>query len=51
MTYQIIDALLERMREDLARLAKRGDARRFFHARYLRTTEAIGREIARGGTG
>jgi hypothetical protein len=49
MTYQSIDALLERMREDLDRLEKRGDARRFFHATYLRTTEAIGREIARGG--
>jgi Family of unknown function (DUF5995) len=49
MPYQSIDALLDRMRSDLARLEQRGDARRFFHATYLRTTEAIGREIARGG--
>ena len=49
MTYGSIDDLLDRMREDLARLEKRSDARRFFHATYLRTTEAIGREVARGG--
>jgi len=49
MPYQSIDALLDRMRSDLVRLEQRGDARRFFHATYLRTTEAIGREIARGG--
>jgi len=49
MTYGSIDDLLDRMREDLTRLEKRGDARRFFHATYLRTTEAIGQEIARGG--
>ena len=49
MTHQSIDALVDRMRSDLVRLEQRGDARRFFHATYLRTTEAIGREIARGG--
>jgi len=49
MTYGSIDDLLDRMRDDLARLEKRSDARRFFHATYLRTTEAIGHEIARGG--
>jgi uncharacterized protein DUF5995 len=34
------------MRSDLAELT---DARRFFHATYLRTTEAIAEEIDRGG--
>src|SRR5215468_8546099 len=37
------------MRSDLTGLAERGDARRFFHATYLRTTEAVGTEIDRGG--
>ena len=41
-----LDALLARMRADLAQLT---DARRFFHATYLRTTEAVGAEITRGG--
>ncbi|GAA0807829.1 DUF5995 family protein [Spirilliplanes yamanashiensis] len=41
-----LDALLDRMRADLARLT---DARRFFHGTYLRTTEAVGAEIDRGG--
>ena len=44
-----IGALLDRMRADLTRLAERGDARRFFHATYLRTTEAVGAEIDRDG--
>jgi Family of unknown function (DUF5995) len=39
-------ALLLRMRADLETLA---DARRFFHATYLRTTEAIANEIDRSG--
>jgi hypothetical protein len=39
-------ALLAEMRADLAFL---DDARRFFHATYLRTTEAISDEIDRGG--
>jgi hypothetical protein len=44
-----IAALLDRMRADLADLTGRGDARRFFHATYLRTTEAVAAEIDRGG--
>jgi Family of unknown function (DUF5995) len=44
-----IAGLLERMRADLATLDGRRDARRFFHATYLRTTEAVGAEIDRGG--
>jgi hypothetical protein len=43
-----IPALLDRMRADLADLAERGDARRFFHATYLRTTEAVAAEIDGG---
>jgi hypothetical protein len=42
-----IDRLLARMRSDLPRLD--GDARRFFHATYLRTTQAVADEIERGG--
>src|SRR5262245_15687215 len=38
--------LIARMRADLATL---NDARRFFHATYLRTTEAVADEIDRGG--
>jgi hypothetical protein len=38
--------LIARMRADLATL---DDARRFFHATYLRTTEAVADEIERGG--
>src|SRR5262249_43756623 len=49
VTYGSIDELLARMRQDLARLAAAGDARRFFHATYLRTTEAVAEEIGRGG--
>jgi hypothetical protein len=44
-----VDALLDRMRADLSRLRERDDARRFFHATYLRTTEAVAAEIDRGG--
>jgi hypothetical protein len=44
-----IDDLLARMRDDLAELEKAGDARRFFHATYLRTTQAVADEIRRGG--
>jgi hypothetical protein len=46
-----INALLERMRSDLTELDAAGDARRFFHATYLRTTEAVAAEIVRGGFG
>jgi len=43
---QELAALIAGMRADLATL---DDARRFFHATYLRTTEAIADEIDRGG--
>lgn len=49
MTYDSIEALLARMHADLAWLTERDDARRFFHATYLRTTNAVGEEIDRGG--
>jgi uncharacterized protein DUF5995 len=49
MTYQTIEALLDRMRNDLAELRARGSARRFFHGTYMRTTQAVGEEIERGG--
>jgi hypothetical protein len=49
MTYASIDDLLAHMRDDLARLAAAGDARRFFHATYLRTTQAVADEIGHGG--
>jgi hypothetical protein len=44
-----VAALIAQMRADLASLEARGDARRFFHATYLRTTEAVAGEIAGGG--
>ncbi len=47
--YDTIDGLLGRMRRDLDRLTAQGDARRFFHGTYLRTTEAVAAEIDRGG--
>ena len=43
-----IPALVERMETDLAELPE-SDARRFFHATYLRTTRAVAEEIERGG--
>jgi hypothetical protein len=49
MTYASIDELLARMRADLAELNAAGDARRFFHATYMRTTQAVAAEIERGG--
>ena len=42
-----IAALVARMEADLASLD--GDGRRHFHATYLRTTRAVGAEIANGG--
>jgi Family of unknown function (DUF5995) len=48
VTYTSIGALLERMRRDLAVMEKRGDARRYFHATYLRTTVAVAAEIDAG---
>jgi hypothetical protein len=44
-----IGDLLDRMTADLDRLRAAGDTRRYFHATYLRTTGAVGAEIARGG--
>jgi hypothetical protein len=44
-----IPALLARMESDLARLQASNDARRFFHATYMRTTRAVADEIDRGG--
>ena len=44
-----IAALLARMDSELVRLRKADDARRFFHATYLRTTRAVVAEIDRGG--
>jgi len=49
MSYATIEELLDRMRADLDDLTAAGDARRFFHATYMRTTKAVGQEIARGG--
>ncbi|MEV8516861.1 DUF5995 family protein [Dactylosporangium sp. NPDC051484] len=46
--YESIAALLERMVCDQERLPA-GDARRFFHSTYLRTTRAIAEEIGQGG--
>jgi hypothetical protein len=37
------------MRSDLDRLTREGDARRFFHGTYLRTTEAVAQEVECGG--
>jgi hypothetical protein len=42
-------ALIARMETDLAQLRTTNDARRFFHATYLRTTRAVAQEIVRGG--
>ena len=46
--YESIPALVEQMEADFARLPE-GDARRYFHATYLRTTRAVAGEIERGG--
>jgi Family of unknown function (DUF5995) len=47
--YDTVDDLLARMRDDLDRLTREGDARRFFHGTYLRTTKAVVGEVERGG--
>jgi hypothetical protein len=44
-----IEALIARMRGLLEPLQARGDARRYFLATYLRTTQAVAEQIARGG--
>lgn len=49
MVHQTIGDLLSDMAVDLAALTSTGDARRFFHATYARTTRAVADEIARGG--
>ena len=41
--------MIAQMEADLAELEAVKDARRFFHATYLRTTRAVADEIARGG--
>jgi len=47
--FPALGALLERMEAPLAQLRESGDPRRFFHATYLRTTRAVGAELAAGG--
>ena len=49
MTHDDIDHLLADMHAEGARLTAAGDARRFFHATYTRTTRAVADEIERGG--
>lgn len=44
-----IDTLVARMEALLQPLEARGDARRYFHGTYLRTTRAVGAELAAGG--
>ena len=47
--FEAVDALVARMQALLAPLEARGDARRYFHGTYLRTTKAVGAELACGG--
>jgi Family of unknown function (DUF5995) len=47
--FQEIDALAARMEALLVPLEARGDPRRYFHGTYLRTTRAVGAELATGG--
>src|SRR4029453_1000448 len=47
--YDTVDETLARMRDARARLPREAEARRFFHGTYLRTTEAVLREVERGG--
>jgi Family of unknown function (DUF5995) len=44
-----VDLLVGRMEAQLTELAGRGDQRQYFHAMYLRTTKAVGAELAVGG--
>lgn len=44
-----VDALIARMETQYADLLARDDRRHFFHGTYLRTTKAIGSELAAGG--
>src|SRR5215469_1847618 len=45
---QAIDGLIEIMTAQLAPLRERRDPRRFFHATYLRTTQAVRAELSAG---
>ena len=45
----LVDALVERMEAMLEPMVAAEDPRRFFHATYLRTTRAVGRDIEAGG--
>jgi hypothetical protein len=47
--FPALGALVTRMKAQLAPLRERRDPRRFFHATYLRTTQAVGAELAAGG--
>src|SRR5260221_8363537 len=47
--FPALGALVTRMQAQLAPLRERRDPRRFFHATYLRTTQAVGAEVAAGG--
>jgi hypothetical protein len=47
--YESIPALIAGMQADLAVLRAGDDRRRYFHATYLRSTQAFDREIRRGG--
>src|SRR5260221_9236207 len=47
--FPALGALVTRMKAQLAQLRERRDPRRFFHATYLRTTQAVGAELTAGG--
>src|SRR5215469_904602 len=47
--FPALEALIGRMEALLDQLRERRDPRRFFHATYLRTTRAVGAELAAGG--
>ena len=44
-----LESLIARMDALLVQLREQQDPRRFFHATYLRTTRAVGAELAAGG--
>ncbi len=47
--FPALAAVIGRMEAVLAQLREHRDPRRFFHAAYLRTTRAVGAELAAGG--
>jgi hypothetical protein len=47
--FPALGALVTRMQAQLAEFREGRDPRRFFHATYLRTTQAVGAELAAGG--